>query len=202
MLAGAPDAAGFATGLVAGFEPAFPALDVLRVDRGAVVTRRVEAGLAVVAPVAGAADDPREAAEAALDGAVGFRPAGLAAADLVVAGFLVVVGLLVAVGFAAAAGFAAVDADLRRFAVVAAAAVAFGAAVLGAAFFAAGFAGGVTDVRTGVTAWLAWAAADPTRRAAADAAPVTVPAADPAAEVASAATWDARDATSLSAAAA
>jgi hypothetical protein len=259
VLTGVPDAAGFAAGLAAGFEaglaagfePAFAAPDVVRVVRRAAVVRRVEAGLVVVAPVAGVADVPLEAADAAVDAvedrdAAGFRPAGLAAVvfapDAVVADPLA----------AGSAGFAAADAVVGRVAVVPAAVVRFGAAVLGAAFFATGFlaagllaagfarvvvrvvrvdrlvaarraavfvgaatddAGGVTDVRTGVTAWLAWAAAEPILRAAADAAPVTLPAAadaapvtlpaaEPAAEVARAATCDASDATSLSAAAA
>jgi hypothetical protein len=255
-LADVPDAAGFAPGLAAGFEPAVADPDVVRVVRRAAVVRRVEAGLVVFAPFAGAAEVPSGAADAAVDpvedrDAAGFRPVGLAAVALAVDTAAADDG--VAVGFLVVAGFAADDAVLRRVVVVAAAAVCFGAAALSAGFFATGFlaagfgaavlarvavrvvrvvdrlvaarrvagfvvvaaddAGGVTGVRTGVTAWPAWAAAEPTRRAAADAAPVTLPAAadaapvtvptaEPAAEVARAATCAASDATSLSAAAA
>ena len=229
MLAGAPDAFGFAAGVAAGFEPVVAPATVVRVVRRAAAARRVDAGLAVFAPDAlGAAVTPG-AAEAPVDAAaddrdvVVFRAAGLAAVVLAAGAAEVRFRAAAAAGFAAGFGAGvprvvavAAEAGAAEVRFRGAAAAGF-AAVAGAGFFATGFlagfdaafaraggddAGGETDVRTGVTAWLAWAAADPTLRAAPDVAPVTVSAADPAAEDASAATRDARDATSLSAAAA
>jgi hypothetical protein len=126
----------------------------------------------------------------------GFRTAGFLAAGFRTAG-------LVDAGVAAAAGAAtgAAGAVLAAARVIRALADRRAGARrrLVVVDFAAVEAVRVAGVRTGATAWLAWAAADPTLRAAPEAAPDTVSAADPAADAARAAIRAASPATSVSA---